>query len=115
MPTNFTGVPISIVAIDPNNNYITLGTATTDTNGLFHYTWTTPNVPGDYTVYATFDGTNGYWPSKAVTATTVTEAPQATAAPTLAQTSTADLYILPGIFNNPRDCLSRRRPRIANA
>ena len=98
LPTNFTGVPISIVAIDPNNNYITLGTATTDTNGLFHYTWTTPNVPGDYTVYATFDGTNGYWPSKAVTAMTVTEAPQATAAPTLAQTSTADLYILPGII-----------------
>ena len=98
LPTNFTGVSVSIIAIDPNSNYITLGTATTDTNGLFHYTWTTPNIPGDYTVYATFEGTNGYWPSKAGTAMTVTETPQATEAPTTAQASAADLYILPGII-----------------
>ena len=95
LPTNFTGVPVSIVAIDPNGNSITLGTATTDPNGLFHYTWTTPNVPGDYTVYATFAGTNGYWPSNAVTAMTVAEAPQATAAPTPTTASMSDLYFLP--------------------
>ena len=98
LPTNFTGVPVSIIAIDPNGNTITLGTATTDTNGLFHYTWTTPNVPGDYTVYATFAGTNGYWPSSSATAMTVTEAPQTTAAPTPAPATTADLYLLPGII-----------------
>jgi hypothetical protein len=94
LPTNFTGVPVSIIAIDPNGNYITLGTATTDTNGLFHYTWTTPNVPGDYSVYATFAGTNGYWPSKAVTSMTVQEGPQATAVPTPAPTSMTDTYVL---------------------
>jgi hypothetical protein len=95
LPTNFTGVPVSIVAIDPNGNYITLGNATTDTNGLFHYTWTTPNVPGDYSVYATFAGTNGYWPSNAVTAMTVQEGPQATAVPTSAPASMADAYFIP--------------------
>jgi hypothetical protein len=95
LPTNFTGVPVSIVAVDPNSNTITLGTATTDTNGLYHFTWATPKVPGDYTVYATFAGTNGYWPSKAVTAMTVAETPQATAEPTQAPASMADQYFLP--------------------
>jgi hypothetical protein len=95
LPTNFTGVPVSIVAVDPNGNTITVGSATTDSNGLFHYTWATPNVPGDYTVTATFAGTNGYWPSNAVTAMTVAEAPQATAAPTPTTASMADQYFLP--------------------
>jgi len=42
-PTNFTGVPVLIVAVDPNGNYITIDNATTNTDGLFHYTWTTPD------------------------------------------------------------------------
>jgi hypothetical protein len=97
VPTNFTGVPVTLMALDPNNNYITLGMATTDINGIYHYTWTTPNIPGDYTVYAVFSGTNGYWGSEAVTNMVVTEAqatptPQATQAPTM-----ADLYFVPAI------------------
>jgi hypothetical protein len=95
LPSNFTGVPVSINAIDPNGNTITLGSATTDTSGKFHYTWTTPNVPGDYSVFATFAGTNGYWPSSDKTAMTVTEAPQATTAPTVTPASQADMYFLP--------------------
>ena len=77
-PTNFTGVTVSIDAIDPNNNYIHIGDATTNGNGLFHYTWTTPNIPGDYLITATFAGTNSYWPSNAQTAMTVQEAPTVT-------------------------------------
>jgi outer membrane protein assembly factor BamB len=65
LPTNFTGVPVSIDATDPNGNYIHIGDTTTDVNGVFHCTWTTPNVPGDYSVKATFSGSNGYWPSNA--------------------------------------------------
>jgi outer membrane protein assembly factor BamB len=95
LPTNFTGVPVTISAVDPNGNSITIGNAITDTNGKFHYTWTTPNVPGDYTVKATFAGTNGYWPSADNTALTVTEAPQTTATPTIAASSQADMYFLP--------------------
>jgi hypothetical protein len=80
-PTNFTGVTVSIDATDPNGNFITLGTATTDTTGHFIYAWQTPNVPGKYTVTATFAGTNGYWPSNAETGMIIQNAP-ATPAPT---------------------------------
>jgi len=93
LPTNFTGVEVSIDAIDPNNNYIHIGNATTNANGLFYYTWTTPDIPGDYSVYVTFAGTNGYWPSNAVTAMNVQEAPTVTptATPQSNLATTADL------------------------
>ena len=64
-PTNFTGVTVTLTAIDPNNNLITLGTATTDQYGMFHFTWTAPSVPGTYSITATFAGTNGYYGSSA--------------------------------------------------
>jgi hypothetical protein len=93
-PTNFTGVPVSIDALDPNGNYVHIGDAVTSGQGLFHFTWAPPNVPGDYMVYATFGGSNGYWPSSAVTAMTVAVAPSATAAPTSPPASMTDTYIL---------------------
>ncbi len=96
-PSNFTGVTISIDAIDPNGNFIHIGTATTDGNGLYSLSWQTPNVPGKYTITATFTGTNGYWGSNAQTAMTVQSAPSATAAPTATPTSVADLYFVPAI------------------
>jgi outer membrane protein assembly factor BamB len=80
LPTNFTGVTVSIDAIDPNNNCIHIGTATTDAQGLYHYSWTPPNVAGDYTITASFAGTNSYYGSVSETAMTVT--PATTAAPT---------------------------------
>jgi len=97
VPTDFTGVTVSITATDPNNNMISIGTATTDTNGFFHYTWTPPEVSGDYTVSASFAGSNSYWPSHAITAMHVqnaaaTPAPLPTQAPSL-----ADQYFLPAI------------------
>ena len=95
MPTNFTGVTVTLTAIDPNGNLITLGKATTDANGLFSYMWQTPDVPGKYTITATFAGTNGYWGSNAQTAVYVQSAPPATLAPTATPTSIANLYFLP--------------------
>jgi hypothetical protein len=80
-PTNFTGVTVTLTSIDPNGNFITIGKATTDAYGLYHYTWTPPNVPGTYSVYATFAGTNGYYGSSAET-TMVVSSPSATSAPT---------------------------------
>jgi len=80
-PTNFTGVTVMLNAIDPNGNYITLGTATTDATGHFIYSWQTPQVPGKYTVTATFAGTNGYWGSNDETGMIIQNAP-ATSAPT---------------------------------
>ena len=80
-PTNFTGVKVTLTAIDPNNNFITLGTATTDATGHFIFAWQTPTVPGKYTVTATFAGTNGYWGSVDETGMYV-QSPGPTAAPT---------------------------------
>ena len=80
IPTNATGVPVSIDAVDPNGNYIHIGNATSDTSGLYSYEWTPPNVPGEYTIRTTFGGTESYYSSYSETAMSVTE-PSATASP----------------------------------
>jgi hypothetical protein len=80
-PANCTGVEVTLDAVDPNGNFVHIGTVTSDASGLFHYAWKTPNVPGEYTVIATFAGTNGYWASYAETAMYVQEAPSATPPP----------------------------------
>jgi outer membrane protein assembly factor BamB len=98
LPTNFEGVKVSIDVIDSNGNYRNIGTATTDSSGTYRLTWT-PDISGDYTVIATFAGTNGYWSSYAEEGFTVMEEPAVTPAPTQAQnTSAADTYLLPGII-----------------
>jgi hypothetical protein len=94
LPTDAVGVDVTISVLDSNNNFYDIGTATTDTNGFFSYTWI-PTIPGDFKVIATFGGTNGYWPSFAESSFTVMESPAATPAPTPQPASTADLYFLP--------------------
>ena len=94
LPTNFTGVPVSIDVLDSNGNYRNIGTATTDASGTYRLTWT-PDIPGNYTVIATFAGTNGYWGSYAEDGFNVMEAAAATAAPTATPASMADQYFLP--------------------
>jgi hypothetical protein len=54
----------------------------------------TPEVPGEYTVYASFEGSNGYWPSHAETFIDVEEAPAATPAPTPTPAPMTDTYVL---------------------
>jgi hypothetical protein len=95
-PTDFTGVPVTISVLDSNGNHYSIGTVTTDESGTFRLMWT-PIIPGDFTVYATFAGTNGYWPSSAEDGFTVTPAPAATPAPTATPTSVATLYFVPAI------------------
>ena len=97
LPANFTGVTVSIDVIDSNGNYRNIGTATTDATGVYSLPWL-PDIPGYFTVIATFAGTNGYWPSHAETSFAVDAAPEPTAAPTQAPPSMADTYILPGII-----------------
>ncbi len=97
LPTNFTGVDVTINVLDSNNNFRSIGTATTDATGTYRLSWT-PDIPGDYTVIATFAGNNGYWPSSSEDGFKVMEQASATATPTPAPASTADLYILPGII-----------------
>jgi outer membrane protein assembly factor BamB len=83
MPTDVTGVQVTLTAIDPNHNFITLGTTTTNNLGDFGFSWTPPSVPGNYQIIATFSGTNSYYGSDASTYCAVQNAP-ATAAPTTA-------------------------------
>jgi putative pyrroloquinoline-quinone binding quinoprotein len=95
-PTQATGVPVSIDAIDPNGNYIHIGNATSDISGVFGYKWTPPNIPGQYTIIATFGGSNSYYGSSSETVMTITS-PTTTAAPTATPTSTANTYFVPAI------------------
>jgi hypothetical protein len=80
-PANVNGVEITLDAVDPNNNFIHIGTATSDAYGTFGYAWTTPNVPGKYMIIATFAGSKSYYASYAQTYTFVSEAPAATPPP----------------------------------
>jgi hypothetical protein len=72
-PTNATGVPVTLTAIDPNGNTQNIGTATSNALGNYAIAWTPP-VPGLYTVTATFAGSNSYFSSQAGTAFEVSKA-----------------------------------------
>jgi hypothetical protein len=98
MPTNITGVPVTLTETDHNGNTYTIGTTTSDSSGTFAYTWTPPIV-GNYTIVATFGGSGGYYGSCAETHI-YASAPAPTAAPTaspptgLATTSTVEYGIV---------------------
>jgi outer membrane protein assembly factor BamB len=81
MPTNAKGVTVTLDVIDANGNFRSIGTATSDTSGTFSYMWK-PDIPGKYTVIATFEGSESYYASYAETAFGVEEAPPATPTPT---------------------------------
>jgi hypothetical protein len=95
MPTNFTGVPVELSVKDSNGNTRPIGTTTTDSSGMYTLTWT-PDIPGNFTVYAVFPGTNGYWPSIAETSFNVMQAQATTAAPTAQPSNEAatQMYVL---------------------
>jgi hypothetical protein len=95
-PTNATGVEVTLSVVDSNNNYRPIGTTISDADGFFHYTWT-PDIPGDYTVIATFAGSESYWPSHAEAAFTVMQEAEATPAPTPTPASMSETYFLPSV------------------
>ncbi len=80
IPTNATGVPVSLDAIDPNGNYIHIGNVTSDIYGNYGIDFT-PQIPGQYQILATFAGSNSYGSSFDSTYMVVNQAP-ATPAPT---------------------------------
>lgn len=95
-PTNITGVQVTLSVLDANGNYREIGTTTT-TDGFFTFNWK-PDIEGQYTVYASFAGSESYWPSNTMTSFAVDSAP-ATPTPQPTQpASIADQYILPGII-----------------
>jgi len=75
-PANAKGVNVTLDALDPNNNFVHIGTVTSDMSGMFSHMFT-PEVPGKYTIIATFAGSEAYSASYAETAIGVDDAPQA--------------------------------------
>ncbi len=81
-----TGIPVSIDAIDPNENYVHIGDPTSGYTGSYSFSWK-PTVAADYTITATFAGDDSYGSSWAETFATVADAPQAT------QTTTSNVNV----------------------
>jgi len=77
---NVIGVEVTLDTLDPNGNFVHIGTVTSDASGMFKKLWE-PEVPGEYTIIATFAGSASYGPSYAETAVGITEAPQASPPP----------------------------------
>jgi len=93
-PTNATGVPVSIDVLDSNGNYRNIGTATSDSSGMFTFAWT-PDITGSYTVIATFAGSNGYYGSSAETSFYAgSPAPTASPYPTVNLPPTETYFII---------------------
>jgi hypothetical protein len=86
MPNNITGVPIIISVLDSNGNYRQIGTTTSSLYGDYSLTWT-QDIAGNYTIIASFAGTQSYYSSSASTAFYASEP-----APTA-----SDLYFVPAI------------------
>ncbi len=94
-PNNATGVPVSVDVIDANGNFRHLGTATSDSSGMFSLSWT-PDIPGAYTVFATFAGSAGYYGSSSETSFTAGSAPAAPTSTTntVTTSSNTDAYVI---------------------
>jgi hypothetical protein len=93
-PTNTTGVEVNVYVVDSNNNYRLIGSTTSDDTGDFSLTWK-PDVPGNYTVIASFDGSNSYYPSFAKSSFVVDEpvTPQTTEQPQTVALPPFEVYI----------------------
>lgn len=78
-PMDATGVPVTISVVDANGNYREIGIVNSDAGGMFTFTWT-PDIEGSYTVYASFGGSESFYPSYAQSSFVV-GAPTPTASP----------------------------------
>jgi hypothetical protein len=94
MPTNTTGVPVTISVIDANGNFREIGTTTSDSSGYYSFNWM-PDISGKYTVIATFAGSEAYYGSYDQASFVVDEAHETAAPQATAEPSAADLYFLP--------------------
>ncbi len=92
IPANVTGVPVSLDAIDPNGNAVHIGDVTSDMSGVFKKLWV-PNIPGEYTVTATFMGSKGYYSSYGETTIGVEEAPENAPTTTTTGVTMADMQL----------------------
>jgi hypothetical protein len=90
-PANVTGVPVEISVLDSNDNYYSIGTAMSDGSGTYSLTWT-PEIDGNFTVYANFAGSESYYPSSAEAHFYASGAPTVTPAPTPVPQAPVGMY-----------------------
>jgi len=93
IPANVEGVEVSLDVIDSNGNYRNIGIATTDMSGTFGFMWE-PDIPGQYTLIATFAGSESYGSSYAQTYLGVVEAPTPTPPTDATPAPPTDTYIM---------------------
>ena len=93
IPTDAKGVTIKLTALDPNNNVIDIGEATSDTKGNFALTWA-PEVPGLYQIIATFAGSESYGSSYETTYLSAVEAPLASPTPPPISLPPTETYVI---------------------
>ena len=96
MPTNATGVTVTLDVLDANGNYHNIGTTTTDLSGSYSYVWK-PDITGKYTVIATFAGSNSYGSSYAETNFAVDPAASTPTPTAIPIQSVTDMYFVPAI------------------
>jgi outer membrane protein assembly factor BamB len=92
-PADAVGVEVVLEVLDPNNNFYEVGRTTSDSDGFYSVAFT-PEVPGKYTIIASFAGSGAYYGSHAKTAINVEEAPAPTPAPTPTPAPMTDTYVL---------------------
>jgi hypothetical protein len=100
-PVDATGVPVTLSVVDANGNYREIGTVTSNADGFYSLSWK-PDIEGTYTVYASFAGSESYWPSHAVSAFAVdlaaaTPAPTQALQPNLVTTVDLLMYLAVGV------------------
>ncbi len=93
-PADATGVTVTLDVLDSNGNYRNIGTTTSDANGFYSLAWK-PDITGEYTVYATFAGSESYWASSAVSSFVVDESP---ATPTPEPVPLTEQYFMPSVM-----------------
>src|SRR3972149_2506968 len=93
-PTDTTGVEVVLSVFDSNGNFREISRVTSDPDGFYSLQWT-PDIPGKYTVYASFAGSEAFWPSHATTAFGVDPALEPVVQEEVTQPpSMTDVYVL---------------------
>ena len=91
-PASANGVQVTLKATASDGTTTTIGTVTSDSSGLFKKMWT-PTAEGEYTVTATFSGSDSYFGSYATTALGVSAA-ASTTTPSSTSDSTSTYIIV---------------------
>ncbi len=89
-PDHATGVSVTLTAVDSNHATTNIGTTTSDNSGLYHIAWTPP-AAGEYTILASFSGSNSYFASSAETGLAVAGVAGAASS---SSSAPLDLYII---------------------